>query len=987
VALESQHHEIDQQIDQQVDQEIEPHQITRSITSSQPHEIKRFCGGFMNWRRYVRDRLGRLDVAPEREIEIVDELAMQLEATYSRERGRGAGHADAMARASAEIPDWGTLAATLRGIERRPDPTPAPGLNAAGWISGLAQDVRHSWRSLTRAPGFLIASTLTLALGIAATTAIGSAAIGVLWRPLPFPEPERLVLVTGSPMPGWAHTPLSFADAHDLAELTSAFESFGAWASAPEMRVPFATGDSRPEEVQFALANAGFLPALGLAPALGRWFVPKEDELGAEPVAIISDGLWRRAFGSSLSPAFARTDTPRAPARSAEAAFGREGGNLSNLKLDLDGRTYDVVGVLPPGFAFGSAPREIDVWLPFGRDPVIGRRFSRGTRFLGAVGRLTPGVTRQRAEEHVELLAKRLAAELPDQYRDRHFEVLSLEDEVRRDLRAPLVLLLAAAAFMLTIACVNVGNLMVVRASARAREFAVRVSLGAGRGRLIRQLIVETALVVAAGSIGGTVLAVLATGLISRLLERTPNPFIPLAFGASAFAVDLRVLVLAALVASGICVVVARASMSRLSIANPADVLRAGHTVGGSRRWRRSLIAVEVALSVMLLAGAVLFARSLARLDTVDPGFRAEHVLTAEINLRPTSYGNPRAAASFYDRVLAEIGSAPGVMSASLTEFAPFAGADSSNGVFIEGRDLGDPVTRPRVHQRAIGPAYFEAMGIPLKAGRIFDAHDTAEGERVTIVNETLARQLWPGESALGKRFSLDYEAMRFYRDRPPTIDLPAGWRTIVGIVGDVRHAGPTSEPVPEAYQPAAQRPPRTATFVVRGALNPIALESGLREAVARVDPRQPLGRVRPLEDLVAASTARPRSSATLLEVLAGLAIALAAIGIYGVVAFSMRLRIPEIGVRLALGASRWSIVRLVSAEGLVPCVIGIAAGATATIGLSRYVESLLYQVSSKDPFTYASSASVILVVAVTACAAPVRRALALDPVSALRSE
>jgi len=662
---------------------------------------------------------------------------------------------------------------------------------------------------------------------------------------------------------------------------------------------------------------------------------------------------------------------------------------LQGKTLVLNGQAYDIVGVLPVGFRFGSSPNDVDVWLPLGRDPNQGRRFSRGTRFLGGIARLAPGVTLGQAADAVERVAQRLVAEYPDQYRNRRFEVIDFGGETRRDLRTPLALLLATAFLILVIACMNVANLIVVRASGRAREFAVRVSLGASRWRLAQQLIAEIGVVVLAAALAGFGLARVSTSAIAALLERTPNPLLPYAFTASAVRTDPLISMVVALLAVIACLAFAQTPVWRTCVHNPADALRAsgvGAAVS-SRRWRRGLIALEVALSVVVLTGAGLLARSVSRLYAVDPGFRADQLLTAELNLRPSEYRDPGAIVTFYDRLLPAIAAEPGVASASLTEMAPLSGADQSTAVFVEGRPPGEPATRPRVHERAVSTAYFRTMGIPIKTGRAFEDTDTGDGLRVTVVNETLARLLWPGESPIGKRFALDFEAMQFFRDRPPVLDLASGWRVVVGVAGDVKHANLTGDTVPEAYQPLAQRPPRMATLVIRGAADTGALERTIRRVVAGIDPQQPIGRVRAFSELISASTARPRSSAELLAVLAGLALGLAAIGIYGVVAYAMTLRVPEIGLRMALGADRWSIARLVGAEGLVPCAAGLAMGIAAAIGLSRVIESLLYQVSARDPLAFGASALTIVAATLAACAIPVWRAVRLDPVAALRAD
>jgi putative ABC transport system permease protein len=830
----------------------------------------------------------------------------------------------------------------------------------AGRFADLRADLRTAIRSLRHAPLTSLGSLVTLAIGIGATTALFSVANGVLFKPLPFPNADRLVVVSGSPIPGWPSTPLSFADATDIAG-SGVFESFGSWMATSESRVPL-SADHDPEEVQFAIASASFFDVLGVMPVEGRTFTTADDQLGAPPTVIVTHGLWQRRFGPAT--------------------------RLNGQTLALDGRPHDIVGVLPPGFRFATLARDPDVWLPLSRDANPGRRFSRGTRYLVGVGRLKEGQSLDAARSGMAVLSAGLAKQFPQFYKGRGFDVTRLSDRVSGGLRAPLALLLGAVVFVLLLACANVAGLLLARGSERQREMAIRTAMGASRWRLARQMLVECAVLSTAAGVAGILIAVPGVRVLSTLMAGTPSPFVPYTFQAGELGIDLRVLAFTAVVSLLTGVLFGMAPAWQASRTDPHDTL-AQTSHGGSpgrRRLRVGLVTAEIALSLVLLAGAGLLIQSLLNLERTNPGFDAENVLAMDL-LLPGADASPQRTAAFFEAVLTRLQALPGVSAAAFTEVAPLSGSDQSTSLYVDGRPIVDAVDMPRAHHRSVSAGYFELMDIHAKDGRTFSDWDTAGSARVAIVNETLARQLWPGEPAVGKRIALDFEALRFYRDRAPQLDLQAGWREVIGVVGDVRHAALQTAPPPEAYVPATQRPVRAATVLVRAVTPPADLARGARAQVAGVDPRQPVANVRTLEDSIYLSAARPRSTTRFLSALALVGLLLAVIGIYSIVAHMVAARTREIGVRMALGATRRQVLWLVMRHSLAIGAAGIGCGLVAAIALAGLLQSALVNTAPRDPMILAAAAMMLLAVTAAASAMPARRAMRIDPVTTLRAE
>ena len=924
----------------------------------------------MDWRHYVRSHLHPARQSPrgggpglpplaipaEREAGIVDELALQLEAIYDRAIAEGATHTEAMTKAAADIGDWNELGASLvttMGVCQDPEP---PGSR----FTDMRADSRTAMRSLRRAPVTALGSLVTLAIGIGATTALFSVANGVFFKPLPFPNANRLVVVSGSPVPGWPSTPLSFADAADIGA-SSVFEAFGSWMATSESRVPL-SADHDPEEVQFAIASASFFAVLGVTPAQGRNFATADDQLGAPATVIVSHALWQRRFGPATK--------------------------LNGQTLALDGRPHDIVGVLPPGFRFATLAKDPEVWLPLSRDANPGRRFSRGTRYLVGVARLKEDQTIAGARSGMTVLAAGLAKQFPQFYKGRGFDVTLLSERVSGGLRAPLALLLGAVALVLLLSCANVAGLLLARGSERQREMAIRTAMGASRWRLARQMLVECGVLSLTAGAAGILIAVPGIRVLSALMAATPSPFVPYTFQAGELGVDVRVLAFTAVVSVVTGILFGMAPAWQASRTDPHDTL--AHTshggAPGRRRLRVGLVTGEIALSLVLLAGAGLLIRSLLNLEHTDPGFDAENVLAIDL-LLPGADASAQRTTAFFDAVLARMKALPGASAAAFTEVAPLSGSDQSTALYVDGRPIVEAVDMPRAHHRSVSAGYFELMGIRAKDGRTFSEWDAAGSARVAIVNETLARQLWPGERAIGKRVALDFEAMRFFRDRAPQLDLQAGWREVIGVVGDVRHSALQAAPPPEAYVPATQRPVRSATLLVRAITPPADLARAARAQVSAVDPRQPVANVRTLEDSIYLSAARPRSTTRFLSALAIVGLLLAIVGIYSIVAHMVAARTREIGVRMALGATRPQVLWLVMRHSLAIGAAGVACGLAMATALAGLLQSALVDTAPRDPTILASAAALLLAVTAAAAAVPARRAMRIDPVTALRTE
>jgi putative ABC transport system permease protein len=824
----------------------------------------------------------------------------------------------------------------------------------------MLTDFRHATRALLRSPGFTATAALTLAVGIGGTAAMFTVVNHLVLNPLPFENAHRLVLLWGSkPHEGQPEIPFSQPDYEDLRARATAFDAIAGWALG---RGTVSGGE--PEPVQWAVVSASVFDVLSVRPALGRRFTTAEDSPGTAPVAMISHGLWQRRFGGA-------TDA------------------IGGL-VTLDDRPLHVIGVLPANFSFLTFPGTTDVWLPLGADPSNGRRFARGARSMGVIARLRENSSLDSARSEVDTIAGALAAAYPRFNTGRRIIVVPLSDQVTRGVRQGALVLLGAVACVLLIACANVAGLLLARGAARQRELTIRAVLGASRRRLLRLQLAESMVLASCGGLAGLLLAVWIVDLVLQIPVTTGSLFVPYAVARSTIHVDGAALAFTAGVTLLTSLLFGIAPALPAARAAAIDALRAGvrATLGQrQRRARATLVVAEVAVAVVLVVVAGLLLRAFARVSAVDPGFRPAGVLAMEINLSRNGYAQSGRAAAFYQEAIDRLTALPGVRSAAAVEYLPMSGLDSSTGFYIEGRAAPARADEQRTHFRSVSAGYFDAMGIALAAGRSFTDRDTLTAPRVAIINEAMAQRYWPSENPIGKRLALDLETMKFYPDRPPTFDIPAGMREIVGIVQDVRHASLEASAVPEMYVPFLQKPVSNMTLVLRTAADAALLVPAAREVLRTVDRDQPISRIETLSNLVNASIAQPRANSVLLSCFAGVALLFAVIGVYGLLAYTVVQRAPELGIRLALGGQPGDILRLILHDGARLILTGIALGVPAAIGAGSMLGSLLFGIGAADVPTIAAAVVLMLAVGMAACYLPARRATRVDPIFALRSE
>ena len=802
-------------------------------------------------------------------------------------------------------------------------------------MESFSTDLRFAWRSLWKHPSLTAIAVAALALGIGANTAIFSVVQAVLWKPLPLPEPERVIrLIDVAPegLRAGATSPPDFADWRDQNRV---FSHLAAMATESVNL----TGEGEPERLYAGRVSGDFFGALGLKPLLGRPLLPAEDVSGGPNVAVLSARLWQRLFGGD------------------PGVVGR--------RLVLNGEPTLIVGVMPSAL---DLPRKAELWLPL-RLKITEE--DRGGHYLRVLGRLAPGVSLERAQAEMSGIAARLARAHPDTNTDWTVRLQPLQETMVENVRPALFVLLGAVGLVLLIACANVANLLLSRLAAREREVAVRTALGAGRGRLIRQFMTESTLLALAGGVLGTLLAAAGTPLLLSLFaDRIPRAQeVGIDAGVFAFTFGLSLL-------TGLTF----GLLPALHASSPdlQTTLRDGAKGAGDRKGRRtrsSLVFAEVALAVVLLVSAGLLIRSLRELESVQPGFRPDHALSVQVALPESSYASEEKQVAFYRALLPRLQALPGVQHASAGFPLPLSGDRYRLAFQAEGRPA-EMSDLPRANMAFVSPDYFATLGIPLRQGRAFEERDGLDGEQVAVVNRSLAASIWPGESALGKRFTFDVP-----------VDAEAKWFRVVGVVGDVRHAELKEESGNQAYLPLFQSPSAEAALVVRTAGSPAGLAAAVSRAVREIDPALPVAGVKTLDALLYESVAEPRAQTVLLALLASLALALSAVGVYGVLSYSVAQRTREIGLRMALGAGAGEILRQLLREGLAVVLAGTAAGLLGALFLARLLGSLLYGVSSRDPWTFVGVPLVLLAVALLATWIPARRATRVEPVVALRYE
>lgn len=814
----------------------------------------------------------------------------------------------------------------------------------------LLQDLKYAVRMLIRRPGFAAVAVLTLALGIGANTAIFSVVHAVLLTPLPYEEPGALVQVSGFDREDGEPRNLSPADFLDLAAGSATFTRMGAHGWIGPATVG---GDgAEAERVGFVMVTEGFFPTLGVQPSLGRVFTAEEDRPGAERVVVLSHGFWQRRFGGD------------------PGVVGRS--------MQVNSLPATVIGVLPASYRHFEerSDRAADFFMPQRFDPSSDLR---GSRYIRAVGRLSEGATIEAAAVELGTIAARLEADFPERNTGKEVRLTLLHEYVVGSSRPALVLLLGAVGLVLLVACANLANLLLAAGAARQRELAMRAALGASRGRIVRQLVTEALVIGAAGAALALVLATWVSGaLVSLASAGLPR--------AGDIAVDAVVVAFAA--ATGIATSVLFGLVPALTLSGRdvhAPLKSGGRQSGEAARHttRRALIVVEVAMSMMLLVGAALLMQSLWQLQGIDPGFRTAGAVAVDVSVPLARYPEG-SQIPFYERLEAEVRRLPGVEGVGAVNILPLSANFDSRGIQIE--DAPQPVGRnPSIQSRSVTPGYFQTMGIPLMRGRLFDARDGGEAPLVVVISEALAERYWPGQDPVGRRITynsgIDGDGVRDVGG--------AGSREIIGIVGDVRHlALAEGDAVPMFYTPNTQHPSyHSMTLVVRASTDAATLSSALRQSIGALDREVPLYNVRSLDQVVAGTVAAPRVRAILLAVFAVLALLLACIGVYGVVSQLVGQRTQEVGVRLALGASPASVVRLLVGDGMRPVVVGVGVGLAGALALSRVLQALLFEVAATDVGAYAAAAMALSLAALVAALVPARRLLRLSPVTALRGE
>jgi putative ABC transport system permease protein len=862
-----------------------------------------------------------------RERELDAELRFHLEQQVEANLGAGLSREEARRRALLTL---GGLEQVKEGVRE---------IRPGAWLEALGRDLRFGARMLRKDPGFTTVAVLSLALGIGANTAIFSIVSGVLLRPLPFPEPDRLVFIQQTraatvdggevTQPDGEPLPVSPPNFVDFRRMTRSFERMGASVSVTQN---FTSGE--PESIDMAAVTPGFLDALAVAPRIGRLFQDSDLGAGAD-VVILGHGLVERKFG------------------------GQPG--ILGRRIPIGGRPYTVIGVMPRGFEF---PGKSEAWVPLVFDPH--EMQERRSLYLDVLARLAPGVSLAQARSEMDAVTRRLGGMYPDANGDVGARVILVHDQIVRAVRTPLLVLLGAVGFVLLIACANVSHLLLARAAGRERELSMRSALGAGRMRLVRQLLAESALLaLVAGALG-----LLMAGWGIRALR----PLIPRSVPRlEAIQLDAPVLIFTlacALVSAAVFGVLPALRASRLVL---SEALKEGaRSVAGTsqRRLRRLLVVGEITLSLVLLSGAGLLISTLWGMMRTDPGFESSHLLTATLRLPPSRYPPARQAA-FVESLVERVAGLPSGEGAAVTSSLPLAGGNLMYGFTVEGRAVAGE--QPAIASlRAVSPDFHEVLRIPLRRGRLLAPADVDGAPAVVVINEAMAERYWPGGDCLGHR-------IRISRGSAPA------WRTIVGIVGNIRHDALYDPPRPEMYVPFAQEPMPSLSLTVRTAGEPMALAAPLRAAVRDLDPELPVGRLSSMDEVIWNSMAETRFHGTLLGLFAVLAVALAAAGIYGTLSHSLAERAHELAIRVALGALSRDLLGLVLGQYLRLIVAGSVLGLAAASLLTRFLRHQLHGVKPVDPATFAAVTLLLALISLIACYLPARRAARVDPIAALR--
>jgi predicted permease len=886
------------------------------------------------WRDVIRMRLRSLLGRERVETELDKEMRFHLERLVEENTVAGMSAREAREAASRMFGGVSQIQEECRDMRR------------TQYLENFWQDLRYAVRMLGKSPAFTVVMVLTLGLSIGANSAIFSVIDGVLLKPLPYPQAERLARVFYR-SDAYPKFPLNPWDFLDFRARNRSFESFAIYTRADVQL----SGTGDPVRLSTFRISSGYFRVLGVEPARGREFEFAEEKSGSGNVVILSDRIWKQQFGG------------------APDILGR--------KLLLDSQPYTVVGVMPPGVdhpgnsynavAYGDT---VDAWCPF---VFQGNSASRGSHYVEGIGRLKPGVTPVQAAADFNGVMTQMATEHPA---DKGWTIymVPLFQEIVGPVHRMLLVLVGAVGLVLLIACVNAANLLLARAAARQREIVVRAALGAGRWRLVRQMLAESLLI---SIVGGVLGALLAVSCVRVLVSFLPAGFPRM----GAIHVNGMVFGFTALIAIATGFVFGLVPAIQVSRADLQQGLREGGRgssgSGRQTRLRGALVVGEVWLACLLLVGAGVMLRSFVNLVRLDPGFRPQHVLTAQVALPYESYKSPDATVSFYQRLLTNLSSLPGVNAAGAGSDLPWTGYDDNTGFNVEGKTAA-PNEEFHGRYHVASPDYFRALGIPLERGRFFDGRDKRDAPNALIINEAMARRYWPGEDAVGKRIN-------FTDEKPKDSD----WFTVVGVVGDVKDKPESSGAEPAFWWPSLQ-PPGTfgnMAIVLRSSSDPVLLTQATRDALHGIDPSLALANVRLMDRVAEGQFSTARFALFLVGLFAGLALALAAIGIYGVISYSVSQRMHEFGMRIALGANGWNLMGLVMRQGVTLTAVGVALGLGCALAFARVLDSLLYGVTAKDPLTLFGVAVMAVATATLACLPSARRATGADPMTSLRAE
>jgi predicted permease len=900
-----------------------------------------------DWKGLIRRQLKSLRLAPAREAEIAEELAQHAEDRYRELLSGGASEAEACRMAAEEISSHKMLARELRTVERTNAPEPAV------WGESLFRDVRYGIRSLSKSPAWTLVVIAVLGIGIGANVAMFTVVDAAFLRPLGLPEPERLVQIQESPPEGglWS---VSYPNFVDWRQQSRSFESMGIAGVFPES-LKRAGGNER---IRMAYVSPGFDSTFGVKPALGRSLTADDDRAGAPPAALLSYSFWRSHFGGDAG------------------VIGRT--------LIVDDRVWTIAGVMAPF----NWQRTADIYAPivFAQDK-WGLNLREDRSNTGVTARLKPGVTIEQARAEMKLIAARLAKQYPGANGGVTAVVIPLREYIGGGIRQPVLLMFGAVGLLLLVACANVAGLLLARAAVRQREMAIRIALGAGRFRLVRQLLTESLLLALAGAVIGVAVAQVSFAGLQRIFPAVEN--------LGGIGIDVRVLAFAVLAAAVTAVLFGLAPAVQFTRPYMVDAIKAGGrgARGGAIRLhtRKVLVVSQVALAVVLSVGAGLLIRSLLAVLQTDPGFRPEHVVVAPILPQDSKDADLARNSQLLRDVTERLAAVPGVEAVGAIDALPFSNPYSSANFYRDDRPVPPPGQIPNALKAAATPGYFRAMGIPLLQGRLFTAADgqmpplkrdiasllayARSVEMVAVINETMARRFWPGEDPVGK----------YFRFGPPSIQGPRV--KILGVVGDARQYGLDQPVQPQYFFSADQFPVFDARLVLRTRGDVTGLASTIRSAVAEYQPDAVVTQVEPMETLIGRSLTRRQDNVTLLGLFSGIALLLATLGLYATMAYIVAQRTQEIGVRMALGAAGSDVRMMVVREGALLAGAGVVIGLVAAVAGARVVSSMLYGITATDTLTYAGSASVLVLAMLVASYIPAWRASRVDPLVALRFE